>query len=114
MAKTTVEGLYNVAALAPAHLFRCGVSWCFKMSSPKETDSHTQLSHCSTHPYAPPLRLLLVLHLQTYRLGATRSYSVDLGDFNCSIYLGIQAHLYTRLINLGPIDNEAFSGADMP
>ncbi len=37
-----------------------------------------------------------------------------IGDFNCSIYLGIQAHLYTRLINLGPIDNEAFSGADMP
>jgi len=37
-----------------------------------------------------------------------------LGDFNCPIYLGIQAHLYTRLINLGPIDNEAFSGAGMP
>ncbi len=40
--------------------------------------------------------------------------SVGLGDFNCSIYLGIQAHLYTRLINLGPIDNKVFSRADMP
>ncbi len=37
-----------------------------------------------------------------------------IGDFNCPIYLGIQAHLYTGLINLGPIDNEAFSGAGMP
>ncbi len=37
-----------------------------------------------------------------------------LGDFNCSTYLGIQAHLYTRLINLGPINNKAFSRADMP
>ena len=37
-----------------------------------------------------------------------------IGDFNCPIYLGIQAHLYTRLIKLGPIDNEAFSGAGMP
>ncbi len=39
---------------------------------------------------------------------------VGLGDFNCSIYLGIQVHLYTRLINLGPIDNEAFSGVGLP
>jgi len=40
--------------------------------------------------------------------------NVGLGDFNCSIYLGIQAYLYTRLINLGLIDNKAFSGADIP
>ncbi len=39
---------------------------------------------------------------------------VGLGDFNCPISLGMQAHLYTRQINLGPIDNEAFSGAGLP
>ncbi len=42
------------------------------------------------------------------------SENVGLGDFNCSIYLGIQAYLYTRLINLGPINNKIFSRADMP
>jgi len=42
------------------------------------------------------------------------SQTVGLGDFNCPIYLGIQAYLYIRLINLGPIDNKAFSGASIP
>ncbi len=46
--------------------------------------------------------------------GKSDSASVGLGDFNCSIYLGIQAYLYTRLINLGPIDNKAFSRANIP
>jgi len=32
-----------------------------------------------------------------------------IGDFNCSIYLGIQAYLYTRLINLGFINNKIFN-----
>ena len=41
-------------------------------------------------------------------------YLLAIGDFNCSIYLGIQVHLYTRLINLGPIDNRAFNRAGIP
>ena len=41
-------------------------------------------------------------------------YVFAIGDFNCSIYLGIQAYLYTRLINLGPINNKAFNKADIP
>ncbi len=32
-----------------------------------------------------------------------------IGDFNCPIYLGIQAHLYIQLINLSPINNKIFS-----
>ncbi len=41
-------------------------------------------------------------------------YTVGLGDFNCSMYLGIQVHLYIRQINLGPTDNKAFNKADIP
>ncbi len=37
-----------------------------------------------------------------------------IGNFNYFIYLGIQAYLYTRLINLDPIDNKVFNRVNIP